>query len=240
MKIITLGTSHGACEKNRFCSGTLLLTNGAAYLFDCGGAVEGTMTNLDIPTHIIKATFISHMHEDHVGTLSSIAKKFAIYHNSFKTKFFLPEENGVEGFKNWLKTIHIPLNDALSFGTVKEGKVYEDENISVCAIPTMHIAGVPTFAYEVECEGKKIIYTGDLTNDFGDFPKVAFEENFDLIISEFTHCSIQTMLNVVGQSKTKKVIFTHIYPHDEAPVLEATKKMPFDVTFAKDGQEFNI
>lgn len=240
MKIITLGTSHGACEKNRFCSGTLLISNGVAYLFDCGGAVEGSMTNLGIPTHIIKAAFISHLHEDHVGTLSSLAKKFAIYHNSYKTNFFLPEENGVEGFKNWLKTIHVPLNDALSFGTVKEGKVYEDENISVSAIPTQHINGVDTFAYDITCEGKRLIYTGDLTNDFVDFPKVAFTEDFDLIISEFTHCSIDTMFKVVGSARTKQVVFTHIHPHDTKVVLEAAAKLPFPTTFAKDGQEFEI
>lgn len=52
MKIITLGTNHGGAEPGRSCSGTLFITEGGSYLFDCGGSMESKLRNMDFPITI--------------------------------------------------------------------------------------------------------------------------------------------------------------------------------------------
>ena len=96
MKIYTLGTSHGRAEKGRGCSGTLIESHDVNYLFDCGGDVEGKMQNLGLSIDGIRSVFISHMHEDHVGSLSSIVKLFTIYIDKGESvQLFIPEENAL-------------------------------------------------------------------------------------------------------------------------------------------------
>lgn len=240
MKLITLGTSHGAAEPGHFCSANLLLVNDAAYLIDCGGPAAALMTNMGIPTSCIKAVFITHMHEDHAGSLSSIAKKFAIYHKDYKVKILLPEKQGIEGFQTWMTTLHIPSGDSISFGLVTEGHVYSDENITVRAIPTEHIPGYPTYAYVIEGNGKKILFTGDLRGDFRDYPLIASKEDFDAIVCELTHCSAKEIACRVADSHTKKMIFSHTYPGNSEQMLSLADTLHFPIAIAQDGSVFTI
>ena len=51
------------------------------------------MTDLHLPIDKIRTVFVTHMHEDHAGTLSAIAKRFCFYHrDASPVEFFLPEE----------------------------------------------------------------------------------------------------------------------------------------------------
>ena len=122
MKIITLGTSHGATEPGRFCSGNLLIVGDAYYLIDCGAPVEGMMTNMGLPIKNMKAVFITHMHEDHAGTLSAIAKRFLVYQQDTHIHMFLPEQKGIDAFDNWLTTLHLPARGELFADAVKNAQ----------------------------------------------------------------------------------------------------------------------
>ena len=115
MKLYTLGTSHGATEIGRACSANLLAVGNNYYLFDCGGNTEGKMTDMGLPIDRIRAVFITHMHEDHVGTLTSIVKRFCNYHRQADPiSVFMPEENGIQAFCAWLSALHIT-NDERAF-----------------------------------------------------------------------------------------------------------------------------
>ena len=240
MKLITLGTSHGAAEPGRFCTANLLMVGDAAYLIDCGAPAEGLMTNLGIPTSSVKAVFITHMHEDHAGCLSAIAKKFIVYHNGCKVKMILPEQEGIDAFCGWLSALHIPPGDAVEFSLASEGQIYSDENVTVHAILTNHIAGFPTYAYVIEAENKRLLFTGDLSHDFNDYPEIAREENFDAIICEFTHCDTERIVRRVAPSRTEKMIFSHIYPERIKLLPELADQLPFPLELAEDGAVFEL
>jgi ribonuclease BN (tRNA processing enzyme) len=242
MKLYTLGTSHGACEPSRGCSGTLINIDGDFYLFDCGGNIEGKMTDLGLPIENIKGIFISHMHEDHAGGLSAIVKRFCVYICKKSVNIFLPEENGISAFRGWFSALHLPNEHLLNFNPVTEGEIYSDEKVRIKAIPTKHIAGgkFPSFAYGIEACGKRIIYTGDLSSDFCDYPDVIFRENIDLVISELTHFDVERSFKKIAKSNTKKIVFTHIYPGKDDLLLGAADKLDFDFALASDGDCFEI
>lgn len=244
MKIYTLGTSHGRTEIGRDCSGTLLEVNGTYYLFDCGGDVEGKMTNLELPIVNLKSVFVSHMHEDHAGSLTSIMKLFVTYISKGEpVEFFLPEQNGIDALKNWFTALHGRANGSqLKYTEIKSGEIYSDKNITVTAIPTAHIANgaFPSFAFDVKAGDKRLLYTGDLSADFHDFPSVVSQEKFDVVISEGTHFDLYSNLDTINKTLTDKFIFTHLYPTQEAAIKENLQKFPFPTFVANDNECFEF
>lgn len=243
MQIMTLGTSHGAAEIGRTCSGTLVTVNGASYLFDCGGSMEAKLTDMNFPLNTIRCVFISHMHEDHVGSLSAIAKRFTHYIKTGETvKLYMPEEDGIIAFKNWLKAMHIPETGKLEFNIVNAGVIYSDENIKVSAILTEHLFNgeFPSYAYVIEAEGKKVLYSGDLSCDFHDYPQIVFEEDFDAIVCELVHFDVDKNLDTIAKSRTKQIIFTHMSPRKLPAMLENIDKFPFPVHISGDGRAYEI
>ena len=246
MKIITLGTSHGGAEPGRACSGTLIEINGCRYLFDCGGSVESKMLNLGLPIESIRCVFISHMHEDHVGSLSAIAKRFTSYIKTDEcVKIFFPESEGLSAFKNWLYSMHFNktrLSEKVLFDVIEKNQIYSDENICVSAIPTQHLENgkYPSFAFVIRSENEKILYTGDLACDFHDYPDIVFKESFDAIVCELVHFNIENNLETMSKSKTKKLIFTHMRSDRVALIKENINKFPFPVYISEDNMEFNI
>jgi glyoxylase-like metal-dependent hydrolase (beta-lactamase superfamily II) len=137
-----------------------------------------------LPIENIKGVFISHMHEDHAGGLTAIAKRFCVYICKKKLDIFLPEKDGVSAFYNWFSALHLPNEDLLDTRVVTEGEIYQDENVKISAISTKHIMGgeFPSFGYKIEAEGKSVLYTGDLSENFCDYPKEVLERQFDAII----------------------------------------------------------
>lgn len=243
MKLYTLGTSHGATEIGRACSANLLNVGNNYYLFDCGGNTEGKMTDMGLPIDQIRAVFITHMHEDHSGTLTAIVKRFCNYHRQAKPiSVFMPEENGIQAFCGWLSALHITNNERAFFHLISAGKIYEDECISVTAIPTAHMYNgtFPSFAFLIEADGKKFLYTGDLASDFHDYPAILSEENFDAVLCELVHFKVDRNLDTIAKTKTKKMIFTHLAPRNIPLIRSAEKDLPFLVEIAEDGASFAI
>ncbi len=248
MKLHLIGTSHGAPEKNRACSAILLETEGRFYVIDAGSSVEKYMVDNDLDVEAINAIFITHMHEDHIGTLTGLLKVLRTYHGTARAQIFLPEQQGIEGLRVWLEAIHAtpwPEN-RLPFLLTAEGEVYSDEYVKVSAVKTDHIKGdFDSFAYIIECEGKRVVITGDLTDDLHDYPQVILEKDFDAVVSELCHYRkefgfIPGTIEKIKASKTKKIIFTHIYPGADIDMQKIKDTLPFTAHIAQDGDIFEV
>lgn len=241
MKYYTLGTSHGGTEKGCSCSANLVEINGDYYLFDCGGDVERIMTDMDLPIGKIRAAFISHLHGDHIVNLPAIAKCFVCGYSGMDTvlRIYFPEEIGLSAFNSWILCMGMsPESEKLITGVFGEGVVYSDGNVTVTAILTKHMMGTtrPSYAFMLETkDGKRVLYTGDLNCNFLDYPKVVFEKDFDLIVSELVHFNVEKNLDTIIASRTKKLVFTHMTPRN-VPIIETVReRFPFDVYIAEDG-----
>ncbi len=243
MKWITLGTSHGATEKDRSCSANLLIVNDSYYIFDCGSSVERELARLELPIENVRCAFISHMHEDHVGALSAVAKRFSDYMKNKSIKIFMPEQTGIELFKKWLLALHLHVTDEnVQLSLIEPKEIYSDENITVTAIRTNHVVlgEFPSYAFMVEAEGKRLLYTGDLIHDFSDYPAVAFQKDFDLIVSELVHFNPAENIDTIIKSRTKKLVFTHLGPWKIPAVIDNIGRFPFEVVIAEDHMQFEI
>lgn len=246
MKLYTLGTSHGATEEGRSCSVNLLKVSDSYYLFDCGGDAEAKLKDIGLEPNAPRAIFISHMHIDHVAGLSALSKRYMLHYNKTdaRAEVFFPEESSVLPFYAWLSAAHCSLEkkDRFNVRSFIGGEIYTDENITVTAIPTKHIKGgeYPSFAFMVEGEGKRFLYTGDLAPSFIDYPTVVTEKDFDLILSELVHFDVEKNIPALAESRTKKMVFTHVSLKKIPIILEKQGELPFPITVANDGDVYEF
>lgn len=238
MKIITLGTSHGACEAGRFCSAGLIQTENGLYLVDCGAPVEGLLTNLGYRMADLKAVFVTHMHEDHTACLTNVIKRMTTYDKDGNVRIFLPEEAGIGGLRAWCAALHMRQAENVSYELVKPGAFYDDGCLRVSAIPTKHIPGFPTYAFDVETEGMRVLFSGDLAPDLSDFPEVLTREHFDAAVLELTHYDPAKYADVLLSARADRLIFTHISPYAVKKLRTELFSVPAEI--AADGSVFTV
>ena len=248
MKIRFLGTSHGAAEKDAKCTSVILETNGFFYIIDTGTCVNEYMMANGLDTTKIRGIFITHMHEDHVGKISSLLKLMTTYKTSVRATYVFPEDEAPDGVEAWLKLLHSrPLDhNRLPFLVAKSGEVvYSDENLKVTAIKTDHIANADTYGYLFECEGKRIMFTGDLTPDLHDYPEIISTEGVDVVVTELCHYFktsyfVEGSIEKLRSSKTGRIIFSHKYPGGPEAMLSIADTFSFPIDVANDNDIFEI
>ena len=247
MRITTLGTSHGDATYCRFNSSILFELAEGSYLIDAGAPVNALMIRKGKRITSLKAVFVTHMHDDHVGGLPGLVKSLIKYPQPGQhTDVFLPEARGIPALREWLAAQHLQAPPQLiAFHTIRPGPLYEDAAMAVAAVGTRHLEsadGPITFAYLLAAEGKRVLCSGDLSGDFSDFPALAQEEAIDLCLCEATHYEPYLARPVLKTSRLKRLIFTHIHNpwHGEGEeTLKALyEELPYPYEVAHDGDEF--
>ena len=265
LKIHTLGTSHGDSTFSRFNTSTAYETCGVLYLVDAGAPVEALLRRKGLLAKDVRGIFITHMEVDHAGGLTGMIKQVRKYpkDRTFPLTVFFPEETAIAAFKGWFAALHEEAeNEFLEYRAVDDGAVYEDEYLAVNAIRTCHVRtrgrteGDPcSFAYVLHFkkENRTVLHTGDLWNDFSDFPKIASEQHFDVCLCEATHYKPEDSTELLRNSKFDRLIFIHIADRwhnivqgswknidGEQKLLSYFEGFPYPVNIAHDGETFYI
>lgn len=250
MRITTLGTSHGNPTCCRFNSSMLLETCGRLYLVDAGEPVTSQLIRANKDLDALKAVFITHMHNDHVGGLDVLVKTLVKYPSEGKhVSIFMPESKAIQGLEEWLRFQHVCLlPEIVSLREIRPGSIYADEAIEVIAEPTGHVVAEgnhASFAYLVKADGKRFVFTGDLKPDFSDFPDAAKNYPCDVCVCEATHYPMELALPVLMQARIEKLIFTHIGDQwhgldGESALKNFLRRLPFPAVLARDGDVFNL
>lgn len=266
MRIYTLGTSHGDSTADRFNSSTVYETaDGALYLVDAGAPCEALMRRKGLSIVNLKAVFLTHMHDDHTGGLTSVVKQVRKYAGLRPSplKLFFPEKDAIAPFNAWMNCSHYGVTESEAlFEPTEDGEIYDDGILRVSAIRTRHLRindnpdGEPcSFAYVLDFykENVRVLHTGDLYGDFSDFPKIALEERFDACLCEATHYFPETAVPVFMKAKIGRLIFTHIperwsnrvddawnVERGEQKLLDYYADLPYKACVAHDGDEFVI
>ena len=229
MRITFLGTAAGGPSKNRANSSTVIEVGGKLYLIDAGMPVVNRLIDFGFDLEAIKATFITHAHSDHVFGLIDLIRCVNI-EKIFPTAeidYYIPEKNLEDLFDEYFTSVISPIRkDVNRFHLINEGVIYSDENIRVTAIPNAHmkILNRPSYSFIVEAEGKRVVFSGDLSSHLSesDIPRVVYEEAVDLFVLELAHFSLDELKPHLEGMKVKNLVFNHI-SHVEEKLPEVKK-----------------
>ena len=242
MKIIFYGTSHGVPEPHRRCSSYILEIRGSRYLIDMGTNVIEELRRRGIPIETVRLAICTHPHGDHTDGIIQFADLVNWYFKKADPEILLPDERLPAALKTWL-TLNDngkPPREDLRIGAFGAGVAYEDENLRLTAIPTQHC--VNSYAFLIEAEGKRLLFTGDLRHPTADFPQVAFETELDLIVCELAHFSPDDCIPVFDKTKAKRILHSHIHENRWAAALfgQINKPHPYEYGAAVDGLELEL
>ena len=227
MKITFLGTSHGVPAADRYCTCTLIEAGGSAYLIDAGAPAIDLLLRRGVDLTAIRALFTTHLHGDHVNGVLALSDLFTWYFKKTDIDIYLTEQRGIDAFR---AVLGATLNGALCdervrFRLMTPQTLYEDENIRVTPMPTQHMAasGLPAYSYLVEADGKKALFSGDLSHrlEKADFPSYALENEVDLLVCEMAHFGPEHVSPYLARCKAKDVRFTHVFPLDKLDAIAA-------------------
>lgn len=237
MKLLFVGTSHGIPERDRFCTSTFLQTHGRLYIIDAGAPISPLIKKYGFEHKDVKAIFVSHLHGDHFEGLPEFCDQIGWFYTNSNPKFLLPDDRGVYLLSTWVNTMR-PDTRALDFNTYSPGVIYEDECIRVSAIPTKHIQNA--YSFLVEAEGKKLFFTGDMSNDFPEYSELLGSERYDLVVCEGAHSRYDTCADSIAATNTSKMVVNHIAPRMLESIRQFGETSPFEFIVSYDGMELEI
>ena len=264
MKITALGTSHGLSEKNRYCSSTMIEVESNRYLVDVGAPVDYLFVNRGWKMSDLRAVFLTHMHCDHISLLPPLVEDLTCLSGYLKKRegvrelppcdIVFPTQDGLRAFLDWMRALGNVLTDnetnpfekgeQISVRVAREGEIYRDGLVTVRALSTAHMKDhSPSFAYLMEAEGKRVLFSGDVSKDLHDLREIFSTHEFDAVVCEFSHFQPEAAMEVLCSAKTKRMIFNHIcgYEGERPAWIEAHRaEFPFPVVAATDGAEFEL
>ena len=238
MKITFIGSSHGVPEGDRRCACTMIEVEDRRYFIDMGTQVIEDVRRRHIPEESIKGVFITHMHGDHTNGLVSFVDLISWYFKTCYPRIILPEKMAIEVLKAWLMVNHNHLREDIEFQVTQEGMIYNDGVLKVTAFKTKHID--PSYAYLVEAEGKRVLFTGDLKGPQIDFPLAALKDPVDLVIAEAAHFSPVEYLPIMKEQEIGRWIINHYQPRKVPEVWTLKQQAQIPVELAMDEMEVNL
>ncbi len=230
MKLHFFGTSSGTEPlPGRHHTSFAIETNDGYYWFDAGETCAYNAHLMGVDLLRTRKVFISHSHMDHIGGLGNLfwyIRKLCTVtgKNACDVELYLPEPavwehteailRHTEGdfIKNWEIFPH----------KIEDGLLCDD-GIRVSALHNGHLPanenGYRSFGFLIECEGKRIVYTGD-TRGYSDYAALM---PCDILITETGHHRMPDVAREVeaGGADIGTLLFTHHGPWTQASMEES-------------------
>jgi ribonuclease BN (tRNA processing enzyme) len=150
----------------------VMLSNGAAYVLDCGLGVTDRFAQTGIPFDALRSVFITHHHADHnieygpflvVGWIQGMPLSVRAYGPPplrEMTDDFLRAYKTTIDF--WAEDYKIDPLGMIEVGEVSAaGPVMQDENVKVSAIIVEHPPVKPALGYRFDFHDRSIAFSGD-------------------------------------------------------------------------------
>ena len=244
MLITFLGTSHGVPAADRYCSCTMIDVGGRLYFIDAGAPLIDILLRRGVDLSAVKTIFTTHIHGDHVNGLPALTDLFNWYFKETSVDIYLTEQRGIDAIRGYLSVVEGPLDEQrLRYHVMTPSTVYDDGVIRVTPFPTRHMGDRPAFSYLVEAEGKKVMFSGDLsprlTGD--DFPAYTLGSEVDLLVCEMAHFGVSEVTPWLERCQAKKVLFNHVFPLDKLDQIRALDgKWGYPIRPVDDGEQIAL
>jgi ribonuclease BN (tRNA processing enzyme) len=173
-KLILLGTGGGPRPRKASSgSAQVIVTNGAAYVIDCGDGVARQLALAGVPLPSLRHVFITHQHSDHTadyGNLILLAWTAGLRTRvdawgppplERMTRLFF-EMNAADIDTRIANEGRVPLVPLVHVHELAAGgAVMADDNVRVTAALVDHPPVVPAFAYRFDARDRSIVISGD-------------------------------------------------------------------------------
>ncbi|HZQ12905.1 MAG TPA: MBL fold metallo-hydrolase [Pseudolabrys sp.] len=172
-KLVLLGTAAGPVPgRTRQMTSHVMLSNGAAYVLDCGLGVTDQYARTGIPFSALNSIFITHHHADHnieygplliVGWIQGMkngVRAFGPPPLKQMTDDFMKAYKTTVDF--WAEDLKMQPFTSVNVGEVSgAGPVMADDNVKVSAILVEHPPVKPALGYRFDFKDRSIAFSGD-------------------------------------------------------------------------------
>jgi ribonuclease BN (tRNA processing enzyme) len=172
-KLVLLGTAGGPLPgRSREMTSHVMLSNGAAYVLDCGMGVTNQYARTGIPFSALKSIFLTHHHPDHnieygplliVGWIQGLpldVRAFGPPPLKQMTEDFMRAYEQTVDF--WAEDFHMKPLVSVNVQEVSEsGSMMQDDNVKVSSIVVEHPPVKPALGYRFDFKDRSIAFSGD-------------------------------------------------------------------------------
>jgi len=223
MRIFFLGTCSGTePQKDRKHMSFAIECSDRIYWFDAGEGCSYTAHNMGIDLLKVEKIVISHPHMDHVGGLGNLLWNIRKLYNETdilpsaeNIEVYIPNLETWEGLMMILRNTegHFKIPFSITAHKTFDGVLFDDGVMKVTAYHNTHLKPIngewQSYSFVIECENKKIVYSGDLGN-YPDLDEV-LKDGCDGLIAETGHFSMDYVCEYLNGRKfdVNKVYFSH-------------------------------
>ncbi|MFV0282417.1 MAG: MBL fold metallo-hydrolase [Castellaniella sp.] len=241
LTVTLLGTGTPAPNPNRFGQSILVQAADQNLLFDLGRGVTIRLNQIGIPFRKVDASFITHMHSDHINGLADLWMTGWVPtgYGSRTTPMVVYGPKGTVSMTEHLSKAYaentrirhadekVPLSgiefdahdiDAGPADAYQPTLVYEKSGVRVLAFNSHHGDLIePNFGYIVEFDGKKFVLSGDTTYD----ERVArAAEGSDVLVHEVAYFDPALFKNYPNY---REIQAHHTTPQDAGRIFSRAK-----------------
>jgi ribonuclease BN (tRNA processing enzyme) len=174
-KLILLGTAGGPVPgRTREMTSHVMLSNGAAYVLDCGLGCTDQYARTGIPFQKLRSIFITHHHPDHNIEYGPLLIVGWVQGMPLDVRTFGPPplkqltEDFMRAYKQtidfWAEDFKMtPLGSVDVEEVSTAGPVMQDDNVKVSATIVNHPPVKPALGYRFDFKDRSIAFSGDTT-----------------------------------------------------------------------------
>lgn len=181
IRLTALGTGMPFCRRKQNSPGWLIeLGNGDKFIFDLGTGSSSNLNSLGVPHSLLDKVFLTHLHVDHMGDLSSLYGLGMVRGRFTPLRVWGPssseERLGTAAFGHAFNAMMAwdieSRRNVVTAGTgwqteftefdysVNGLKIYEENGVTITSFPAVHCIDGPV-SYRLDWNGLSIVYLGD-------------------------------------------------------------------------------
>ena len=139
MKITFMGTSHGVPSAERYCSSTMIQTNGSAYIIDAGAPITDTVLRSGEIFDNVRGIFTTHCHGDHIDGIFHFIDLSMWYWKNTNYDVYLTSEAVIDAIHAVIRAVSPGAKfpeERLRLHLATADTKFKDNNIKLSYIPT--------------------------------------------------------------------------------------------------------